>query len=167
VPETNHPMDMIVGELRGMRDRIATAARNEGDSISYRAFLLQARSVKAIEEQVAAQSAAASARATREDLNDEAVVEGYWLSLFSDWLEAHERTARESLDGGEVVRLPFAVSADEARTISLLHAKRHHEMISDFCHRHVAVLRNRVGELESDATRFSELTSQISRSPVR
>lgn len=163
--EFKHPTDMIVEELRTMRDDIAMAARCEKDPVSYRAYLLQARSIKAIEEQVATQNAAASARAMREDTTDEAEIEGHWLTMLADWLAGHEKLTRDSLEGGETDRLPFAVSGDEARAITRLHAKRHHEMISGFCERHIAVLRERADELERDMVKFHELQPTFDTSP--
>ncbi|MCZ7861888.1 hypothetical protein O9X98_10915 [Agrobacterium salinitolerans] len=160
-----HPTDVIVNELREMRDRIATAARGEDDRVSYRAYLLQARSIKAIEEQVAGQNAAASARAIREGITDDAEIEGYWLTMLAEWLVYHEKLTRESLEGGETDRLPFAVGGEEAKAISRLHAKRHHEMISGFCERHVAVLRERADVLERDKLKFHELQPTLDRTP--
>lgn len=163
--EFKHPTDMIVEELRTMRDDIAMAARCEKDPVSYRAYLLQVRSIKAIEEQVATQNAAASARAMREGTTDEAEIEGYWLTMLADWLSAHEKLTRNSLDGGEADRLPFAVSGEESKAISRLRAKRHHEMISGFCERHIAVLRERVDELERDMVKFTEPQLTFDTSP--
>lgn len=92
-----HPTDLIVSELREMRDRVATAARAETDGVSYRAYLLQARSLRSIEEQVAIQNAAAMTRAIREDvLTDESQVESYWLSMLADWLDPSQGDGRQS-----------------------------------------------------------------------
>lgn len=160
-----HPTDVIVEELGQMRDRIATAARNEKDPISYRAYLLQARSVRSIVGQVAAQNAAASVRAMREGITDEAEIERYWLTMLADWLAVHEKLTRDSLEGGETDRLPFAVSGEEERAISRLHATRHLEMISGFCERHIALLGERVDELERDMVKSTELQPTFDTSP--
>ncbi|MCV9963538.1 hypothetical protein OIU34_16670 [Pararhizobium sp. BT-229] len=161
-----HPTDVIVSELREMRELVAAAARAEADSVSYRAYLLQARSLRSIEEQVAAQNAAAMTRAIREDvLTDESQVERYWFSMLADWLEHHAQLTLDSLEGGNTDRLPFAVDSEDERKIARLHAKRHHEMIADFCERHTAVLRSRTEELERDIMAFGEVKASSRPSP--
>ncbi|MDW9478966.1 hypothetical protein GOB57_09760 [Sinorhizobium meliloti] len=160
-----HPADVIVYEIHEMRDRIATAARNEADPVSYRAYLLQARSLRSIEEQVASSNAAAKCRAAREDTADEAQVESYWVSMLADWLRDHEKLTRDSLEGGDTDRLPFAVTGEEARAICRLHAQRHHEMIADFARRHIATLRARADELERGIVASSELRPSYKPSP--
>jgi hypothetical protein len=133
-----HPTDLLVSELNEMRDEVAAFAHVEKDSISYKAYLLQARRLRGILGQVAAIRSDADVRARREGYSDEAIVKHYYLDMLADWLLDHERLSRDLVDGG-------------VSEVDRLSASRHHRMIDDFCHRHAEVLKRRSEELDPHA----------------
>ncbi|MCS4089530.1 hypothetical protein [Rhizobium sp. BK176] len=153
----NHPIDAMVGEIRRMRDKVAALARNETDGLSYRAYLLQARSLLSIEEAAASLHADASVKAMREDENDDAYIERQWLGMVADWLAEHEKAFRAGLEGGSTEKLSFLLSSADKESVRKIHASRHHAMIEAFCQTHVAVLRERCEELDADMIAFRNL----------
>lgn len=151
----NHPIDAMIWEIRSMRDKVAMLAKNEKDGLSYRAYLLQARSLLSIEEAVGRLSSDASIRAMREDMADEANIERYWLEMVADWLVEHEKEFRASLEGGSTEKLSFLLSSADKETVRGLHASRHHAMIETFCKNHEAVLRQRCDDIDAQTTSLS------------
>jgi gluconate kinase len=145
----DHPVDAMIRQLRALRDNVAALARNEKDGLSYRAYLLQARSLLSIEEAAGSLHADASIKAMREDMTDEAHVERYWLEMVADWLTEHEKACRDSLEGGSTEKLSFLLSAADKGTVRGIHAQRHHAMIENFCKSHAATLRERCDELDA------------------
>jgi hypothetical protein len=133
-----HPTDLLVSELNEMRDEVAALAREEKDSISYRAYLLQARRLRGILCQVGSIRSDADVRAGREGCGDDAMVEHYYLDMLADWLLYHERLTRDLVDDGTL-------------EVDRLCARRHHLMIAEFCHRHAEALKQRSEELDPDA----------------
>ncbi|MBY3433416.1 hypothetical protein HFN89_04580 [Rhizobium laguerreae] len=159
----NHPIEAMTREIHAMRENVAALARNEKDGLSYRAYLLQARSLMAIEEAVGRLSSDASIKAMREDTVDDAHVERYRLGMVADWLVEHEQTLRS--EGGSSEKLSFLLSPADKETVTCIHAKRHHAMIETFCKNHAAVLRERCDELDRDMVAFLNMQSQKPASP--
>jgi hypothetical protein len=150
----NHPIDAMIRDVRAMRDNVARLAREEKDGLSYRAYLLQARSLLSIEEAAGSLHADASVKAMREDVNDEAYIERQWLGMVADWLREHEKAFKASLESGSTAKLPFLLSSADKDTVRGIHAARHHAIIEAFCHKHVAILRERCEELDADMVAF-------------
>ncbi|MBY3151226.1 hypothetical protein HFO56_02350 [Rhizobium laguerreae] len=155
----NHPIEAMTREIHAMRENVAALARSEKDGLSYRAYLLQARSLLAIEEAVGRLSSDASIKAMREDMVDDAHIERYWLGMVADWLVEHERAFRDNLEGSSE-KLAFLLSSADKETVQRLHVNRHHAMIETFCKNHAAVLRERCDELDGQIVAFQNMQSK-------
>ena len=149
-----HPADALANELRDMREAVATLACQDKDWTSYKAYLMQARAVRAMEEKVASLHGDTTAWAARADITDDALIEEHWLDSIADWLDDYARRSRERVEAGSAGETPFHVSKEESDAIWQTHAERHDRMIQGLCTRHARVMRQRTAELKADMDTF-------------
>jgi hypothetical protein len=163
----NQPMDTMIREIRVMRDNVALLARNETDGLSYRAYLLQARGLRSIEEAIGSLRSDASIQAMREDVVDDTHIEQFWITKVADWLENHWKAATDGVESNFEPKLPFMLSQTNNNEVGRLYVKRHHAMIADFCESNIARLRSKADELQRDLNAFANgvATAAYQRSP--
>lgn len=138
----------MIPELDAMREAVAAASHADTDLRSQQAYRMQAKNLRTMYGQIqstwfnTAQEVEAQTGET-----DEAVVELRYAERLGEWLRSHIETTTESLEGGDIDR-GRDLSPRELY-IARLAARRHHEMVADYCERHVAALAERAEELRA------------------
>lgn len=108
----------FVEQLNALRDTVAAAARLESDATSHKAYVLQAGTLRNILGQVSGLLGFAQAIQRRLGEEDEDSVTGRYLELLADYLTAHVAETASTLgDDG----------------VEGLFARRHFDMIGEFC----------------------------------
>lgn len=138
---------VMVEELEALRDAVAAAARVEKENISYRAYILQAQSIRSIRSQVTSLWADALAKTPPDNRSDTELVEAKYVGMLSSWLKLHVATAEKSLVGGEFDEVSAADKGTPVLEATRLWATRHLSLVTDFVQRHAAILDARQQEL--------------------
>lgn len=159
------PYANMIPEIRHMRDTVASLARADTDKISYGAYLLQARSLKLMEEKVTSLRYDANARAEREHLNEPQFCEQYYLEMLSVWLRNHIDGTTARKEGGEVDLVNAKSMKPDELKIARLHASRHGDMVGEFCERYASEFSKWAGEIEADEMAFKQMHFETSNSP--
>lgn len=146
----NHLKNMIP-ELDGMRDAVAAAARNETDMLSHRAYLMQAKSLRAMYGQIMSTwfSAAQEVKAEIGE-DDEDIIEQRYAERLGKWLRQHVARTADMTEGGEADLMSQKTAGESELAIIRTYASRHYEMVAAFCERHAAALEDRAAALRGD-----------------
>jgi hypothetical protein len=144
-------LENMIPELDAMRDAVASAAHADADVHSYRAYLMQAKSLRTMYGQITSTwvNTAQELKAEFGEV-DGSVIELHYAERLGQWLRAHLKHTADGTEGGEIDRLRTNFSESELAIVRQS-ALRHHEMVAGFCEKHVAALDERAAALRSDA----------------
>lgn len=141
----------MIPELDVMRDAVAAAARDAADMPSHRAYLMQAKSLRAMYGQITstwfntAQEVKAETGETDED-----TIELRYAERLGHWLRSHVRNTADMTEGGETDLASQNSMSEGELAIVRTYALRHHEMVAAFCEKHAAALDERAAALRGD-----------------
>lgn len=144
-------IENMIPELDGMRDAVAASARDETEMLSHSAYLMQAKSLRAMYGQITSTwfNTAQEVKAETGEVDEDEVELRYAVRL-GDWLRAHVRHTADMTEGGETDLMNRKSLSVSELAIARTYALRHHEMVAAFCEKHAAALDERAAALRGD-----------------
>lgn len=143
----------MIPELDAMREAVASAAHVETDRTSHLAYMMQAKSLRAVYGAITSIWFNTAQELGSVGPQNEEAVELRYVERLSHWLRTHESQTADAMEGGTVdaANVRSGLTKDELSVIRR-YAARHHDMIGEFCIRHAAALEARAGEIVDTAS---------------